>query len=286
MTSRLPPWFKVRLPSDSGHLKNVARILRGQGLTTVCSSAKCPNRSECWSAGTATVMILGDQCTRGCLFCAVDTCRTPPAPEKDEPDRVAEMVVRLDLRYLVVTSVTRDDLPDEGVGQFGATVRAIRRASPQTGVELLVPDFSGRSELLDVVVDAGAEVVGHNLETVARLTPLVRDPKADFDRSLTVLRYLSGKGVATKTSLLLGLGETQEEVVEAFSLAFEAGARHLALGQYLSPSPAHAAVARWWTPEEFTALGAQAESLGYHSAASGPLVRSSYQAHRFSGSKR
>lgn len=283
MNRRLPPWLKVKLPSDSGELKKVSSTLRSKGLTTVCTGAKCPNLAECWAAGTATVMILGNQCTRGCHFCAVETCSTPAIPNSGEPERVAQMAVELKLKYVVVTSVTRDDLSDQGAGHFARTVAAFRRLAPDTRVELLIPDFSGRHDLLDVVIDARPDVIGHNLETVQRLTPLVRDPRADFQQSLSVLRYLAQRGATTKTALLLGLGETRAEIVDAFRQAYDAGARHLAMGQYLAPSSAHHPVQYYWTPDEFTALGDEARGLGYHSVASAPLVRSSYQAHRFSG---
>ena len=284
MTRRLPPWLKVKLPSDSGDLKKVAKTLRDKGLTTVCTGARCPNLAECWSCGTATVMILGNQCTRGCRFCAVDHGAAPPPPDSAEPQQVAAMARELQLSYVVITSVTRDDLPDQGASQFAATVQAVRNSLSHTKVELLVPDFSGRTDLLDIVLDARPDVIGHNLETVRRLTPLVRDAKADFDRSLDVLKYLSQQGAVVKTALLLGLGETRKEVVEAFTAAYHAGARHLAMGQYLAPSGAHTQVDRYWTPEEFAQLGKDAEALGFHSVASAPLVRSSYQAHRFAGS--
>ena len=280
---RLPAWLKVRLPGDDGELKRVARILREQGLNTVCTAAKCPNLAECWARGTATVMILGANCTRGCRFCAVGTSAAPAATAASEPRKVAELVARLRLSYVVVTSVTRDDLDDRGAGQFAATVAEIRDLRPQARVELLIPDLSGDPLLLDQVLSARADVLGHNLETVRRLTPMVRDPRTDYDRSLRVLSYLAGKGTAVKTSLLLGLGEVEKEVLATLNEAYEAGVRHLALGQYLRPSPRHAPVERYWTPDEFVLLKESARRIGYASVAAGPLVRASYRAEQFAG---
>lgn len=274
----LPPWLKVRLPSDQGELKRVARVLRRMGLHTVCTAARCPNIAECWGCGTATVMILGKECTRNCRFCAVQTSRSPSPPDPAEPARVSEMVLELKLRYVVITSVTRDDLPDQGAKHFAATVHEIRRRCPGTRVELLIPDFRGDERLLEVIVRAGADVVGHNLETVRRLTPLVRDPRTSYDRSLSVLWYLSSHRVVTKTAFLLGLGETREELLESFADARSVGVQRLALGQYLAPSVRHVPVARYLAPEEFDELAEAARSFGFTHVASGPFVRSSYKA--------
>lgn len=281
---RLPAWLKVHLPSDDGELTRVARTLREQGLKTVCTGAKCPNRAECWARGTATVMILGADCTRGCRFCAVNTSASPAAPDPSEPLRVARLVAQLELRYVVVTSVTRDDLGDGGAGQFADTVARIREHCPETRVELLIPDLAGDPRLLDVILAARPDVVGHNLETVRRLTATVRDPRTDYDRSLQVLGYLADRAAAVKTSLLLGLGEVEEEVLATLNEAFEAGVRHVALGQYLRPSPHHAPVERYWTPEEFARFEDAARRIGFASVAAGPLVRASYRAEEFAGS--
>jgi len=196
---------------------------------------------------------------------------------------VAGLVAELHLSYVVVTSVTRDDLADRGAGQFAATVAEVRKVCPQTRVELLIPDLSGDPRLLDIVVAARPDVVGHNLETVRRLTAAVRDPRTDYDRSLEVLSYLASRGAAVKTALLLGLGEDEKEVLTTLNDAYEAGARHVALGQYLRPSPKHAPVERYWTPDEFSLLGAAARRMGFTSVAAGPLVRASYRAEQFAG---
>jgi lipoic acid synthetase len=287
MSQRLPEWLKTRLPSDTGEVKRVARLLRERHLATVCTGAKCPNLADCWACGTATLMVLGRECTRNCRFCAVPTEARPAPPDPAEPRHVAEVVAELGLRYAVITSVTRDDLPDGGAAHFAAVVRAIKEACPETVVELLIPDLGGSAEALAVVAGSGAEVVGHNLETTRRLTGLVRDGRADYDRSLEVLRRLASHPAkpAVKTALLLGLGETDEEVEEALRQAFDAGARHVAMGQYLAPSSAHHPVVRYRTPEEFEALGERALALGFETAASAPFVRSSYKAEAFIGSR-
>jgi len=255
----------------------VAGLLRERGLHTVCTSAKCPNIGECWARGTATIMILGKVCTRGCRFCSVATDGLLP-PDPEESARVAEALERLGLKYAVITSVTRDDLPDGGATHFAATVQAIRAACFETKVELLIPDFGGDLAALDVVLSSAPDVVGHNLETVRRLTPKVRHPRADYDTSLSVLKHISANGTVAKTALLLGLGETLEEVHQSLEDAFGVGVRRIALGQYLAPSSAHAPVERYWTPAEFDALADTARRMGYTWVASGPLVRSSYKA--------
>jgi lipoic acid synthetase len=283
MPRRLPDWFKVRLPADDGELKRVAGLLRRHRLATVCTSARCPNLAECWGCGTATIMILGRECTRHCRFCAVSTSASPPAPDPGEPEQVAQAICSLGLRYAVLTSVTRDDLPDHGAGHYAATVQAIRRLCADTTVELLIPDLAGCQDLLQVILDAQPHLVGHNLETVRRLTPLVRDPRTSYDRSLQLLSLIAGSGVPTKTSLLLGLGETEAEVHQALGEAFAAGVRAVALGQYLAPSKSHVPVERYLTPAEFDAHAAFARKLGYTSVASGPRVRSSYRAEEFAG---
>lgn len=276
---RLPEWFKVSVPTDSGETARVARVLRQGNLHTVCHSAQCPNRQECWHSGTATFMILGDHCTRNCRFCAVPSKVAPPPPDPGEPRALAEAVRELGLRYVVITSVTRDDLPDGGAAQFAAVIAALRSQCPSVMIELLIPDFRGDEKAIQVVLDARADVVGHNLETVARLTPIHRDAHASFERSLSVLKWFSMKGAETKTSLMLGLGETLDEIYETLDRAREAGVGHLALGQYLSPSVLHSPVERYWTPEEFKAMAATAREKGFRSVAAGPLVRSSYKAH-------
>ncbi len=230
-------------------------------------------------------MILGKECTRDCSFCAVDSLIEPAPVEALEPEQVAKAIAQLEIRYAVLTSVTRDDLPDGGSAHFANTVAAVRRASPETLIELLIPDLQGDPAAIAVVRESGADVVGHNLETTARLTPLCRDTRASYERSLSVLEMLAygADGPAVKTALLLGLGETRTEIAETLQEAYQAGARHIAMGQYLAPSSDHTPVVRYWTPEEFLELGDEARTIGYLSVASGPLVRSSYRAEQFAG---
>ncbi|MBM4372368.1 MAG: lipoyl synthase [Deltaproteobacteria bacterium] len=279
---RKPPWLKVRLPAGSDAVRT-ATVLRSLRLRTVCREARCPNTGECWAAGTATIMILGDRCTRACRFCAVETHALPPPPDPDEPRRVAEGVAALGLRYAVITSVTRDDLPDGGAGCFAETLRELRRRSPATQVELLIPDFGGDTGALEVVAGAAPDVVGHNLETARRLSSAIRDPRTDYDRSLRVLEYLGGRGLETKSALLLGLGETPGEVEEALRDLRRVGVLHVAMGQYLAPTAGHVPVAEYVTPEAFDAWAARARALGFHSVAAGPRVRSSYLAGEVTG---
>ncbi|MFH1531445.1 MAG: lipoyl synthase [Pseudomonadota bacterium] len=274
---RKPPWLKVKIPTGGPYVET-AKVLRGLRLHTVCREARCPNAAGCWAAGTATIMILGDRCTRACRFCAVGTQTEPPPPDPGEPSRVAAAIQRLDLRYAVITSVTRDDLPDGGAAHFAAVVRACRDAAPQTRIELLIPDLGGDTDALEVVAGAGPDVVGHNLETVRRLSAETRDPRTDYDRSLRVLAQLARRGVETKSALLLGLGEAGAEVSETLADLRRVGVRHVALGQYLAPSRDHLPVREYVTPEAFDAWGARCREMGFTSVASGPLVRSSYMA--------
>jgi lipoyl synthase len=285
MANRLPGWLKVRLPSDQGDLKRVAGLLRIHGLNTVCTGARCPNLAECWACGTATIMILGKECTRNCSFCAVETVKHPAPVDALEPQQVACAVAELELRYAVLTSVTRDDLPDGGAAHFSRTVSAIRRTTSKTLIELLIPDLQGDRAALSVIRKSGADIVGHNLETTARLTPLCRDGRASYERSLSVLGSLAAgpNGPGVKSALLLGLGESKAEIIETLKEAYGAGTRHIAMGQYLAPSSRHTPVVRYWTPEEFQELGEEAKAIGYVSVASGPLVRSSYRAEQFAG---
>ena len=269
-----PAWIRVRARPDA-ELDGLRARLSALGLNTVCEAAACPNLGHCWSRGHATVMILGDRCTRGCRFCNVDRRPLlPPAP--DEPARVADAVrASGKLEEIVITSVTRDDLPDGGAAHWAATVRAIRAAAPGVRIEVLVPDFRGRPEDIATVVGTRPEVFGHNLEMPARLYPSFR-PEADFDRSLSVLRQAARAGLVAKTSLMLGLGETREELRETFRRALDAGASILFLGQYLQPSKRHCPVVRYLPPEEFDELREEALALGFGYVASAPLVRSSY----------
>lgn len=278
--SSKPDWIKVRLPSNPVFFSTKA-LVSDLKLHTVCESAQCPNRWECWSSGTATFMIAGDRCTRACGFCAVDTAKPFPL-EEDEPQRVAEAAVRMKLRHVVITSVARDDLPDGGSGHFARTIAAVRAAKPEVIIEVLTPDFRGRDEDLRVVLDARPEIFNHNIETVERLTPLVRS-RAKYRLSLQVLRRARemGGGIVTKSGLMLGLGETETEIFQAMDDLREVGVEVLTMGQYLRPSPKHLPVVEYIPPETFTLYGDIARNKGFRHVASGPLVRSSYHAADF-----
>jgi lipoic acid synthetase len=280
---KLPPkpeWLKVRLPSGDGY-ERVRHLLRRLDLHTVCEESRCPNMAECWGGGTATVMLMGDVCTRGCRFCHVASGGPQPL-DPEEPAHLAEAVAELGLRYLVVTSVDRDDLPDQGAGHFAEAIRQLKARCPTTRVEVLIPDFQGMTEHLRTVVEASPDVVAHNVETVRRLTPTVRDARAGYDQSLRVLSTLKSlRPVYTKSSLMLGLGETHEEILETFGDLRAAGVDVLTLGQYLQPSSWHLRVERFVPPEEFEALRRDASSFGFLYVAAGPLVRSSYRAAEF-----
>ncbi|MFO1461805.1 MAG: lipoyl synthase [Verrucomicrobiota bacterium] len=279
---RLPPWLKVPLPTSSAFTRT-RLLLSDLKLHTVCESAKCPNHWECWSRGTATFMIAGDRCTRACGFCAVDTARPLPL-EGDEPERVAEATRRMGLSHVVITAVARDDLPDGGAAHFQKTIEAVRAANPGIAIEVLVPDFLDRDWALDLVLAAEPEVFNHNLETVRRLTPEVRH-RATYDRSLTVLRKArerAGRPLYTKSGLMLGLGETRDEVLEAMRDLRAAKVDILTLGQYLQPTLKHLPVREFVPPETFAELQRAGEALGFVHVASGPLVRSSYHADDFS----
>ncbi len=275
--SRLPPWLTKPI-SDPESTRRVKETIAELGLTTVCDEAKCPNRVDCFGRGTATFMILGDNCTRDCRFCSVSHAE-PTTPDPDEPRRIVEAVGRLGLEYVVITSVTRDDLPDEGARQFAETVRAIRRGLPSVGIEVLTPDFSGRPELVDVVLEAGPTVFSHNVETVRRLYGVVR-PQADMDRSLRLLEYAAGARYdgLIKSSLMLGLGETRLEVDGLLRDLRRAGTEIVYLGQYLRPSKDHHRVERFIPPEEFDDIRETALGMGFAWVSAGPFVRSSYEA--------
>lgn len=261
-----------------GDFTRVHGVLAERDLHTVCKSAKCPNRHECWNSGTATMMILGDTCTRRCCFCAVSK-GSPVGADLEEPERVAAAAKEMGLRYVVLTSVTRDDLPDGGAGMFAESIRALRREIPGACVEVLVPDFKGSQESLLIVLEAGPDVLAHNLETVRRLQPMVR-PQASYECSLSVLRFAADfrPRVAVKSGLMLGMGENNEEVFQALDDLVKAGCELLTLGQYLAPSLDHHPVARFVTPDEFEDMAAKARSMGFKSVASAPRVRSSYKA--------
>ncbi|MFO8034912.1 MAG: lipoyl synthase [Candidatus Bipolaricaulota bacterium] len=274
-----PDWIKVNLsPTDREGLDVLARILDGRRLHTVCQSARCPNLPQCWGERTATFLLLGDVCTRSCGFCAVATGWPGGALDTGEPQRVAEAARALGLRYVVMTSVDRDDLPDGGTTQFAGAVEAVHRLLPGAGVEVLIPDYE--TEQLERLLDAGPSVVGHNLETVARLTPQVRDPRASYARSLEVLTEIKrlAPDQVTKSSLLLGMGEELWEVEEALEDLRDAAVDIVMLGQYLRPSPVQIPVARYIPPEEFSSLGERARSMGFRGVIAAPLARTSYRA--------
>ncbi len=274
---RLPPWLKRPMPTGEALLET-RRLVHGLKLNTVCAEARCPNLSECWARHVATFMILGDKCTRACKFCAVTTARPDP-PDADEPQRLAQAAGQLGLRHVVITSVARDDLPDEGAGHFARCISAVHQAIPAASVEVLTPDFHARRDCIAAVIEAKPQVFNHNLETVARLQKRVR-PQAKYARSLDTLRLAKELAPAglTKSGLMVGLGETVDEIVEAFRDLRTAGCDLLTVGQYLQPvrSPRHVPVERFYRPEEFDDLGRVAEQTGFSGVASGPFVRSSY----------
>ena len=278
---RLPEWLRLPLPTTAAYAKTRS-LLNDLRLHTVCESARCPNHWECWSQGTATFMIAGDRCTRACGFCAVSTAK-PLALEEDEPTRVAEATARMGLKHVVITAVARDDLPDGGAEHFRKTIDAVRARNPGIVVEVLTPDFLDKDEAIDAVLAASPEVFNHNLETVRRLTPSVRH-RATYDRSLSVLGKVKarmGSRLHTKSGMMLGLGETTDEVLEALRDLRGVGCDVLTLGQYLQPTLKHLPVVEFVPPARFAWLGEQAEALGFVHVASGPKVRSSYHAEEF-----
>jgi lipoate synthase len=274
---RKPEWIKTRL-RNGPNFNEIRSLVRDQNLHTVCQEAGCPNISECWEDREATFLIGGDQCTRRCDFCQIDTGK-PAEYDKDEPRRVADSVRRMGLRYATVTGVARDDLPDGGAWLYAETARQIHAAVPGCGVELLVPDFNANRDQLEEVFSSRPEVFAHNIETVPRIFRRIR-PAFRYERSLEVIRIAHEAGLVTKSNLILGLGEEDEEVLQAMRDLREAGCDLLTITQYLRPSPRHHPVARWVHPEEFVRLREQAEQMGFAGVMSGPLVRSSYRAGR------
>lgn len=274
---RKPEWIKTTAKMGPEY-RQLHSLVKDQGLHTVCQEAGCPNIFECWEDREATFLIGGSQCTRRCDFCQIDTGK-PAAFDADEPRRVGESVKQMDLRYATVTGVARDDLPDEGAWLYAETIRQIHKQSPGTGVEILVPDFSGRPELLQKVFDAKPEVFAHNVETVPRIFKRIR-PAFTYERSLDVLTQAREAGMVTKSNLILGMGEEISEVIQALHDLYDAGTDIITITQYLRPSPRHHPVERWVKPEEFISLAKEAEAMGYLGVLSGPLVRSSYRAGR------
>jgi lipoyl synthase len=273
-----PPWLKVRFPGGPTYLR-LQKLVRQERLHTVCEEAHCPNMGECWEHGTATLLLLGEICTRACGFCAIATGR-PNAVDDEEPERVARTVHTLGLRHAVLTSVTRDDLPDGGAAIFAASIRRIRELSPDCAVEVLIPDFLGNWDALGTVMAAQPEILNHNVESVPRLYGRVR-PKAVYPRSLELLRRAKelDPGTITKSGVMVGLGETREELHHVFADLRAAGVEVLTVGQYLRPSAWHLPIDRYYTLEEFAELREEALALGFRHVESGPLVRSSYHAH-------
>jgi lipoic acid synthetase len=272
---RKPPWLKMKMPSGEGYAR-LLNLVNEKKLHTVCQSAKCPNMGECWHAGTATLMILGNVCTRSCGFCHIATGR-PPTLDLDEPRRVGEAVKTMGLKHIVITSVNRDELEDGGAGVWAETIRQIRLQSPGTSVEVLIPDFCGDWEALQKVLDQSPEILNHNIETVPRLYSVVR-PQAKYHRSLKLLQIARAQGFVSKTGMMLGLGEREEEIDQVLDDLVAIGCEILTLGQYLRPTLEHLPVKRWVHPDEFAEWKRRGEARGIRHVESGPLVRSSYHA--------
>jgi lipoic acid synthetase len=279
---RRPEWMKVRAPSASSSYFDVKKLIHGHNLLTICEEARCPNISECWGRGTATFQILGDTCTRACRYCYVKSGRPEHPPDPLEPLRLAHTAAQMNLKHVVVTSVDRDDLADKGAGHYAATIRALKAKVPQASVEVLTPDFLGyEEEALRTVLAERPEVFNHNIETVRRLHRRMRGAKVDYDRALWLLaraKEVAGYPVLTKSGIIVGLGETNDEVVETMRDLRKHGVDVVTIGQYLQPSAKHATIDRWVHPDEFRWFREQGEALGFGSVFSGPLVRSSYRA--------
>ena len=274
---RKPEWLKTKVPIGKQYL-GVREIVEKNNLHTICTSGHCPNMAECWGRGTATLMILGDVCTRACKFCNVKTGRPLPADLK-EPERVAESVRKMGVKHCVITSVDRDDLEDGGAAIWALTIRRMKAVNPATTIETLIPDFDGREDLIQQVIDAGPEVVSHNLETVRRITPIVRS-KARYDLSLDVLEYIAASGKRTKTGIMVGLGETEAEVLETMDDVRARGVEVFTIGQYLQPTKRHLSVVEFVTPEQFEKYRVAGLEKGFRYVESSPLVRSSYHAEK------
>ena len=278
---RKPTWLRVKSQNSSKY-RELKSIVSEKKLHTVCEEAMCPNIQECWSHGTATFMLLGSVCTRACKFCAVDTGNPKGSLDKDEPIKVANSIAYMNLKYAVLTSVNRDDLRDGGAEHFSHTIQAIKEKAPEVIVEALVPDFLGNKQSIEILLNSKLEVFAQNLETVSRLTKRVRDPRAGYDQTLEVLSYAKqhSPSVITKTSLMFGLGETEEEILKTFDDIKGTGVDVLTLGQYMRPTVNHLPVEKWYTPEEFEYFKDLAIEIGFLEVASGPMVRSSYRADR------
>lgn len=275
--TRKPSWLKIKL-HEGAEYAEIAKLVKENNLHTICSSGKCPNQAECWSRRTATLMILGDICTRACKFCATMTGKPLPV-DQNEPIKVARSIKTMGLRHCVITSVDRDELPDEGANHWAETVKQIKELNPETTVEVLIPDFNFKIELIDIVLEAAPDIVGHNIETVERLTPQVRT-RAQYRRSLDVLKYIASKGAKTKSGLMLGLGETDAEVKQTIDDLADCGCSIITIGQYLQPTSAHWQVAEYVHPDKFAEYKEYALGRGIAYVESAPLVRSSYMAEK------
>ena len=282
LSAKKPPWLKVPFPGGERYswIKKRAANLN---LSTVCEEANCPNIGECWNGGTATFMLMGDTCTRGCRFCSVKSSKNPGKLDAEEPKKLAETIENMALKYVVLTTVDRDDLPDQGASHIARCIRSTQRACPEMLIEMLMPDFQGNTELVQQVINARPAVLAHNLETVRSLTLKVRDSRASYDQSLDVLRYIKQKspGTYTKSSLMLGVGESRTETLQAMKDLRDVGVDFLTIGQYLQPSKKHLKVEKFVPPEEFDELILLGDKMGFEYVASGPLVRSSYKAAEF-----
>lgn len=278
MNPEKPAWLKVKLPSHRNFFL-VADLLKTHGLNTICRSAGCPNITECWMQRTATFLILGNVCTRSCAFCAVPK-GNPSPPAADEPRRLSEAVASLGLDYAVITSVARDDLSDGGAAHFASAIRAVRRRNPGVKVEVLIPDFQGDETAISTVIEEKPDILNHNLETIESLYPRINRPKENYRRSLQILKKAKDMGAATKSGLMVGLGEEEDDLLQAFSDLRAVGCDLLTIGQYLRPSSREAPLKEYYTPQEFARLKKAALAMGFQDVESGPLVRSSYQAHK------
>lgn len=274
---RKPDWLKIKIPSGKEYVQ-VKEIVNRHKLHTICTSGLCPNMAECWGRGTATFMILGDICTRSCKFCATKTGR-PGVVDQDEPGNLAESVRLMELKHCVITSVDRDDLPDGGAYHWAETIRQVKVLNPSTTIEALIPDFMGKSELIQMVIEAGPDVISHNLETVRRLTPEVRSA-AQYERSLEVIRQITASGLTAKSGIMVGLGETNDEVVETMDDLLAAGCHVMTIGQYLQPTKQHLPVVEYIHPDKFAEWKEIGLKKGFRFVESTPLVRSSYQAEK------
>ena len=272
---RLPRWMKMQLPKGESYSR-VKNLVAQHQLNTICTSGNCPNIGECWNRGTATFMILGDICTRNCKFCGVTTGK-PLSPDPGEPGRIAQSVRVMQLKHAVITSVDRDDLPDLGAGCWAETIREVKKLNPETSIEVLIPDFQGKSELIQKVIDAAPEVISHNMETVERLTPQIRSA-AKYRTSLEVIRTLAASGIVAKSGIMLGLGETDAEIVQTMDDLRAVGCKVMTIGQYLAPTLSHIQVVEYITPEQFDRYRTIGLEKGFSFVESSPLVRSSYKA--------